>query len=240
VSAVTATRSGAALELTRPGGPVRAIVLVLHGGRQTSTARVRPRQLAVLRMVPFARRLTADGDAHGLAVARLRFAVRGWNGELRSPVADTRATLAELTHTYPDVPLALVGHSMGGRTAAYVADTPAVCAVVALAPWIKPGDPVETMTGCRLLVVHGAGDRMTDPRASYAYARTAAAAATSSCWLGIRGEKHAMLHRPRLWHELTSGFVLGALFGTPARETIRPESAKLVEQALAGESRIIV
>jgi dienelactone hydrolase len=219
---------------------VRGIALVLHGGRETSTDPVRAHQLAVLRMVPFARRLASAGRPHGLVVARLRFAQRGWNGELRSPVSDTRAALAELTQRYPDVPVALVGHSMGGRTAVHVAGDPAVRVVAALAPWITPSDPVDSMAGRRLLVVHGEADRITDPRASRRYAEQAAAVAASISWVGISGENHAMLHKPRLWHELTAGYVLGALFDAPAVGTVRKQSAKLVEKALAGHERIVV
>jgi alpha-beta hydrolase superfamily lysophospholipase len=232
-----------ALHVATPRAGVRAvrgIVLVLHGGRESSTDPVRAHQLAVLRMVPFARGLASAGRPHGLVVARLRFGQRGWNGDLRSPVSDARGALAELTRRFPDVPVALVGHSMGGRTALHVADDPSVRVVAALAPWITPTDPVETMTGRRLLVVHGDADRVTDPRASRDYAEQAATVARSVSWVGIRGEKHAMLHRPRLWHDLTTGYVLGGLLDVPTVGTVRKQSAKLVEKALAGHQRIVV
>jgi len=48
-----------ALHVTTPSADVRGIALVLHGGRETSTDPVRAHQLAVLRMVPFARRLAS-------------------------------------------------------------------------------------------------------------------------------------------------------------------------------------
>lgn len=229
-----------ALHVTPPTTDARGIALVLHGGRETSTAPVRAHQLAVLRMIPFARRLASAGGQHGLVVARLRFGQRGWNGELRSPVNDARAALADLTARYPDVPVALVGHSMGGRTAVHAASDPAVAVVAALAPWITPSEPVDTMTGRRLLVVHGEADRITDPRASRRYAELAARVADSASWIGIGGEKHAMMHRPRLWHDLVTGYVLGAMLDAPIVGTIRGESAKLVEKALAGQQRIVV
>jgi len=229
-----------ALHVTTPSADVRGIALVLHGGRETSTDPVRAHQLAVLRMVPFARRLASAGRAHGLAVVRLRFGQRGWNGELRSPVSDARAALAELTRRFPDVPVALVGHSMGGRTAVHVAGDPAIRVIVALAPWITPTDPVDTMTGRRLLVVHGEADRITDPRASRRYAREAAAVAETVSWVGISGENHAMVRKPRIWHELTAGYVLGALLDAPTVGTVRKQAAKLVEKALAGHEAIVV
>lgn len=66
-----------ALEVRAPSGDVRAVALVLHGGREASSAPVQPRQLAVLRMIPFASALSGAAAREGLAVARLRYAVRG-------------------------------------------------------------------------------------------------------------------------------------------------------------------
>ena len=44
-----------------------------------------------------------------------------------------------------DLPVVLLGHSMGARTAVAVADDPNVPGVVALAPWFPPGEPVEPL-----------------------------------------------------------------------------------------------
>ena len=82
----------------------------------------------------------ARRQADGLAVVSLRHCMRGWNGDLRSPVADARWALDQFRERFGDVDVALVGHSMGGRTALAVADDPSVRSVVALAPWIEPGD----------------------------------------------------------------------------------------------------
>ena len=46
---------------------------------------------------------------------------------------------------YPGVPIALVGHSMGGRVALHLAGEADVVVVAALAPWIAAG-------GCRAAV----------------------------------------------------------------------------------------
>ncbi|MCW2658521.1 MAG: alpha/beta hydrolase, partial [Jatrophihabitans sp.] len=104
-----------ALLVDEPRGEVRAVALVLHGGRSQGTGPVRARQLAVLRMRPFISSLRQAGADHGLAVARLRYAVRGWNGSAASPVADVRDALDQLAARFPGIPIALVGHSMGGR-----------------------------------------------------------------------------------------------------------------------------
>jgi dienelactone hydrolase len=223
-----------------PGGAVRAVALVLHGGREASTSPVRPSQLAVLRMVPFAASLRRNGRAHGLAVARLRYVVRGWNGELRSPVADVRWALAQLTTRYPDVPVALVGHSMGGRAAVYAAGHPAVTTVAGLAPWIVADDPVDEVAGRHLLVMHGDEDRITDPRSSAAWVQRASAVTASAGYLTVRGERHAMLRRAPLWHALTTGYVLSVLCGVPPAEIVDRQLADVLAGVLAGQPSSVV
>jgi dienelactone hydrolase len=225
------------LTVSLPDGPVRAVALVLHGGRETSDEPTSSRQLAVLRMRPFASTLAA---APGLAVARLRYRARGWNGELRSPVADTRWALAELQRRVGSAPVALVGHSMGGRTALHVADDPNVRAVAALAPWIERADPVEPVAGRRLLLMHGDRDRITSPKRSAAYASAAQRVARSVSYISVRDEKHAMLHRAGLWHELTTGYVLATMCDRPPAETVSEATAKLLAQALAGAGTLTV
>ena len=233
-----------ALSVAEPprGVPVRGIALVMHGGRSTSTAPVRARQLAVLRMLPFAKALQRTGGPDGLVVARLRYAVRGWNGATRSPVADATWALEQLIEQFPGVPVALVGHSMGGRTAFYVAGHRAVTAVVALAPWIERGDPVRQLRGKRVLIAHGTQDRMTSARGSEAYASLAEAAGAVVTYVSVRMDAHAMLRRAELWHRLTAGFVTGVLFGTDngAEGTAGPDATNPVNEALAGERSLVV
>jgi len=218
-----------------PAG-ARAVALVLHGGRSTSMSPVRAGQLAVLRMKPFANSLVRAGDGHGLAVARLRFTVRGWNGGQQSPVHDVRWALDELAGRYPGVPVALVGHSMGGRAAMYAAGHEHVRAVVGLAPWMEAGDPSAQLAGRRVLIAHGDGDRMTSAAASAAYAREAARVAESVSHVSIRNERHAMLRRARLWHEIATGYVLAVMCNRPPEETVGADSANIVVKALSGQT----
>jgi pimeloyl-ACP methyl ester carboxylesterase len=246
--------SGAVLRVRKPHRQVAGVALVLHGGRSQSIAPTRPWQLAVLRMLPFAWSLRRGGAADGLAVARLRYGVRGWNGADRSPVADAESALADLAQRFPDVPVALVGHSMGARTALYVAAHPAVRVVVGLAPWIEPGDErtIPGLAGRRVLLAHGALDRMTNPRSSEAYARAAAGTAASMSYVSVTADKHAMLGRAGVWRELATGFVLGALWdrspsGTPAPTGTNGtenghagDLARTVAGALAGQAALVV
>jgi dienelactone hydrolase len=227
------------LRVQTPPRPVRGVALVLHGGRVDTRMPTRPWQLAVLRMWPFASALHAAGRRHGLAVARLRYQLRGWNGQQQASVADTRWALEQLHRRFPGVPIAVVGHSMGGRTAIYVADDPAVRVVVALAPWIEPYDPVEPLRGRRLLIIHGSRDRVTDPLRSAVFAQNARSVAAQVTYLSVRGSDHAMLRRARLWHDLACGFVTGALcFGSPRGQ--EPTRRNAIQDALAGEPSLVV
>lgn len=228
------------LHLTDPSAQTRAIALVLHGGRAKGMSRVRAHQLAVLRMRPFSAALHAAGSRAGLAVATLRYAVRGWNGTAQSPVADVRWALDRLARRLPDVPVALVGHSMGGRAALYAAGGAAVRAVVGLAPWIEARDPWQQLAGRHLLVVHGDGDRVTSAPASAAYARHAADLAASAAYVSVRGERHAMLHRARLWHEIATGWVLARMCDVPPAAAVGSRTARLLDRILAGEPAITV
>ena len=228
------------LTVNAPTGEARAVAVVLHGGRSTSHARTRANQLAVLRMAPFAAALRRAGGGHGLAVARVRYRYRGWNGAEASPVQDVEWALQQLDERFGGLPTALVGHSMGGRAAVYAAAHPSVTTVVGLAPWIEPGDSVAPLAGRALLVAHGTGDRMTSNINSAHLTREAARVARSSSYVAIDGDKHAMLHRASLWHELSAGFVTAELLDLPPEESVSPPAAKIVQRALAGEARLEV
>lgn len=228
------------LRLRMPPGPVQAVALVLHGGRVQGTAPVRPWSPAALRMIPFARRLTRRGAGDGLAVARLRHLVCGWNGLAQSPVADARWALAQLAERFPGVPIGLVGHSMGGRTALYVADDPAVRAVVGLAPWVEAEDRVEPVAGRQVLIMHGDRDRTTSLDASAAFAERARAGAGQVSFVRVRGDGHAMLRRAALWQDLAAGFITGALLGADFDGTDRASAANAIRQALSGQPALEV
>ena len=190
---------------------VEAVAIVLHGGREKSTAAVTPGQLTVRRMRPFARELAAAGGNDGLAVWSLQYRVRGWNGTERSPVADVQWALDQVGRRLGDVPVVLVGHSMGARAAIHVAGDRRVVAIVALAPWLPRGEPYEQIAGRAVLVVHGQLDTITSPRGSLEWARQAATV-TDRIWrVEVRRERHAMLWRAALWHRLATQFTSAAL-----------------------------
>jgi pimeloyl-ACP methyl ester carboxylesterase len=193
----------------------KAAVLVLHGGRANSTAPTASRQLAVARMAPIARHLVSAGATSGLAVYRLRFRLRGWNRTGADAVHDAQWAIRELRGRHGDIPVILVGHSMGGRTAMRVAGEDAVTAVVGLAPWMLPGEPEAQLAGRQLLVIHGTVDKTTSWRNSRTFVQQVRPIAAEAGWIGLRGSGHGLLRRGRLVNELTAEFVLHSAFGAP-------------------------
>lgn len=196
---------------------LKGIVVVAHGGQEVSTEPTGGAQLAVLRMVPIARAIGNALSAVEFRVLRPRFTVRGWNEDAASPVGDLVALLDGIRGQYGStVPVTLVGHSMGARAALRAAGHPSVCAVAALAPWVPLGEPVAQLSGRRVLLAHGDGDKITRPRDTWAFAERAREV-TPVTAIEVSGDGHAMLRRARLWHALAAEFAR-ASFGVAAGE----------------------
>ncbi|HEX5588417.1 MAG TPA: alpha/beta fold hydrolase, partial [Acidimicrobiia bacterium] len=155
------------------------------------------------------------GGDDGLAVWSLQYGVRGWNDDERSPVPDAIWALDQVSARYGEVPVVLVGHSMGGRTAVHAAGHPRVVAVAALAPWLPAGEPYEQVAGRSVLVVHGRLDTTTSPHGSLEWARHAATV-TDRIWrVEVKRERHAMLFRAAFWHRIVTQFTRGVLGTAP-------------------------
>ncbi|WP_327672930.1 MULTISPECIES: alpha/beta fold hydrolase [unclassified Streptomyces] len=205
--ATVASTSGALVRCRTPP-KARAAVLFLHGGRADGRSPSRSWHLAALRMRPFVRAAAAAlGDAPVL-LARVRYRVRGWNGSDADALHDAHRALDELTRLVGDVPVVLVGHSMGGRAALRAARAPQVGAVVALAPWCPEDEPVAHLRDKDVLVLHGDHDRVTDPQASAEYVRRARASGARADMFLVPGGDHAMLRNSRWWHRTTASAVV--------------------------------
>ncbi|MBU6532630.1 alpha/beta fold hydrolase [Streptomyces mayonensis] len=196
-----------ALRVRRRPARTRAAVLVLHGGRAESRSAARPWQLAALRMRPFLRALEAATGRDDVLLARVRYRSRGWNGAAAEPLRDTRRALAELHGLAGDVPVVLLGHSMGGRAALRAAGADRVRGVVALAPWCPPGEPVAQLRDRDVLVLHGSRDRVTDPAESAAYVARARGAGARAGMLLLEDGDHAMLRHHARWHRTATAAV---------------------------------
>lgn len=176
------------IAVRRPRHP-RGIVLVLHGGgARGEGVAVSPTQPSVLRMVPVARRVARVG---GLAVFRLLNTQRGWDGR-NTPVQDVRWALAQVREQYGDLPVLLVGHSLGGRAALLAVSEPGVVGAVALNAYLLPGDENISPEGRRLLFVHGTDDRIASP-ARVAQVAARLARVTDVALVEVEGGTHSML-----------------------------------------------
>ncbi len=212
-------------EPDRPEGAV----LVLHGGASRGERMmVSPTQLSVLRMVPIARRIARAGRGR-LATYRLLNSYRGWDTH-HTPVADVRWALGQVRERYGDVPVCLVGHSLGGRAALLAGEHRAVTSVVALNPWVYPTDRAD-LSGRHVLIAHGDQDRIAQPARAQAVARTLSRT-TDVAWLTVEGGKHAMLKRGGVFEAAATGWAVATVLG----EQVGDPVARL----LAGERSLIV
>lgn len=189
----------------------RALALVLHGGQEQGRLPTTPVYPPYLRMLPFARDLEVRSRGRvGAAVLRNR--VRGWNGDERSPVPDGVWALQKLRASYPDLPIGVIGHSMGGRVCLELADRPEVSSIAALAPWIGERYDAQRFLGTPLLVAHGQRDLVTGPDVSRDLVDRIRAAGGEATYCEMAGG-HSMLWKAGRWHRLASQFTVSALLG---------------------------
>jgi pimeloyl-ACP methyl ester carboxylesterase len=192
-----------ALTRTDPVRGPRGIVLMLHGGAQTGWRPVDGRSASLRRTTAMRDVLEPRVLSQGLSLWLLRFGVRGWNAGPHaepSPVPEARWALDRAAEEHPGVPVVLLGHSMGARTAVHVAAHPSVVGVVGLAPWWEPGDPVRPLSGRHLVAGHGSRDRITSARMTRAYVERAHGVAASADFVDVGRLGHYMLHRPAVWN----------------------------------------
>ncbi|MEI5101820.1 alpha/beta fold hydrolase [Streptomyces sp. PmtG] len=201
---------GALLVRTGPSVP-QAAVLLLHGGRADGIEAPPALNPAALRMRPFAAAVSRAVRGRAVLVAEVRYRHRGWNGERADAARDARAALDRLRERAGDVPVVLVGHSMGARAALRVAGEKAVRGVVALAPWCPPDEPVDHLAGRALYLLHDEADRVTSARESWDFVRRARAAGADATGVPMPSGGHAMLRGAGRWHrratELTSALL---------------------------------
>jgi alpha-beta hydrolase superfamily lysophospholipase len=150
----------------------------------------------------------------------VQYRYRGWNSSTDpDPVRDARWALERVQEQHPEVPVVLVGHSMGGRTACRVADHPAVAGVVGLAPWLPAGEPNGSIRGRHLHVMHGTADRWTSAQLSRAYVERSRTIAADATWTELPGVGHFMLRRVGAWNGFVRDSVEKIL--ASSRESVR-------------------
>lgn len=190
----------------------RGVILMLHGGQEHNEEPVQDKHASWWRMVMMARSLKAFATGGNLALVLVQHRKRGWNDKADpDPVRDARWALLELAERHGDMPVVLVGHSMGGRTACRVADAANIAGVVALAPWLPRGEPNASIAGKHLRVLHGTRDKWTSAVWSKDYVDRSQGLAASAAWTAMNGAGHFMLRRVGRWNRFVEDSVSDVL-----------------------------
>lgn len=151
-----AARLRRVIEVERP----RALVILVHGGLVRSKLPVSDSNLSVgwALMRTYQDRLSTHLAARGVEVWALLHRYAGWNSDAHpSPVPDLEWALDEARRLRPGVPVVVVGHSMGARTALRVAEDPSIVGLVGLCPWY-PADEIVSPAGMPLRVAFAEWD----------------------------------------------------------------------------------
>lgn len=191
-------------------------MLLLHGGQAHGSSPTSWRQLSMARVYPFAGAIAGRGEG-GIAVAFLRYAVRGWNDA--APVRDARWGMRQIRRELPGMPIGVAGYSMGGRTALRLCGDPAVASLVTLAAWADARDLAmwQPHRGLPVLMMHGSADRVTDPRGTELAAGTLRSRGAQVEVVPVEGDTHAMLRHARTWHRRTADHLATTLLTAPTR-----------------------
>ena len=191
-------------------GRPRAVILVLHGGKPRSRQSIDGRSASWRRALWLQREIAQRAHEAGVGVWLVRYRERGWNAGA-DRVADARWALDELRATHGDVPVVLLGHSMGARVAVHAADDPSVRGVVGLAPWWSAEDPVSTLAGRTLVAAHGRRDRITSFKETSRYVDRARAVADNVQLHDMGALGHYMLTGSARWHDVAISSALELL-----------------------------
>jgi pimeloyl-ACP methyl ester carboxylesterase len=178
---------------------------MFHGGKPRSTKDVDSRSLSWRRSLVMQRAIADTAHEQGISVWLTRFGTAGWNADSPSgptPIPDARWTLNEVRLQLGEVPIALLGHSMGARTAVAVADDPLVTGVVALAPWFPPDEPVSALAGKHLIAAQGRRDRITSYAHTEAFVRRAGQVAASSRMIDMGDLGHYLIKGSARWNDV--------------------------------------
>lgn len=181
-------------------------VLVLPGGTDYSYKPFSPLQNSALRMYPFTWSLKARfGSA--VDVEQVRYRVYGWNGGQASPMWHARAALDSVARRNPGAPIAVIGHSMGGRVAAQLGGDRRVLGVLGLAPWWQFADWREIHGGAKVLALHGSADTVTYARRTAKGIAELRDRGVDATYVEVPGGGHAMLDNIGTWQGSALGFV---------------------------------
>ena len=211
----------------------RGVALFCHGGTVANLEPPRERALSLVRMRAIEQYVHDTCADRGIGTYVVRYRVAGWNGAAADAYADVRWSLDRIREEQgPDVPVVLVGHSMGGRAALRAGGDPQVGAVCALAPWTPPGEPVAHLRGRIVAILHGRGDRWVPAALSADFAVRAQRAGARVARFTIAGG-HSMLRRAPLWHAFARDVVLAGTGIEPMRPDVEEALRRPAPEGLA-------
>jgi alpha-beta hydrolase superfamily lysophospholipase len=213
-------------------GDTVAVALFCHGGTVASVEPPRERALSVIRMRAVEQFVSSAAAGRGLTTYLLRYRVAGWNGTAADAHADVRWALERIRAEHGDVPIVLVGHSMGGRAVLRAGGEAQVGLVCALAPWTPPGEPVDHLRDRTVVIVHGRGDRWVPAPLSADFARRAHEAGAHVARFTVAGG-HSMLRRAYVWHTFVRDVVLAGAGLAPMRPDVADALARPAPGGLA-------
>lgn len=224
---------GPRLENHTARGELRGIAVFCHGGTATSLATPRDGALSLVRMRAVEQYVRSGVVGLGISTALVRYRVAGWNGAAADAYTDVRWAIGQLRAQHgAEVPIVLVGHSMGGRAALRAGGDPQVAAVCGLAPWTPPGEPVTHLRGQTVAILHGRRDRWVPTKLSADFALRATDAGAHVARFTTSGG-HSMLRGALRWHRFARDVVLGATGIEPMRADITNAMQRPVPEGLA-------
>lgn len=207
-----------------PEGRADAYILILHGGKPRSERTYLPlANASLLRMLPFDReirdRVRAHPGGRGLTIGTqlVQYRYRGWNEPRRDSAQDAVWAVDEIRERYgKDIPIAILGHSMGGRAGAHLIEhrPDNVRSFFALAPWWPDLDGLRMKDAApKLRVLHGSVDPITSPRDSRRQTEHLAEAGLDAEWFAVPAAGHFMFRQPSLWQELPCTWIVDSAIG---------------------------
>ena len=201
-------------------GETRGIAVFCHGGTAASVQPPKERALSLVRMRAFEQYVHRATAGRGIGTYLVRYRVAGWNGEAADAFEDVRWAIGQARAEHgSDVPIVLVGHSMGGRAALRAGGEPSVTGVCALAPWTPPGEPVMHLRDQTVTILHGRTDRWVPAKLSADFGVRARRAGARVARFTTAGG-HSMLRQAHTWHTFARDAVLSGTGLEPMRADV--------------------